>query len=297
MKRAAARGDAAGYGPFRHLAGEKFEPQVAPMDSEDETEGILEVAERFESLFREDVSLGPSISWLVGLRLRSLEGSRSAGQIISTVLDLLSDGLLPDGFTAVKVDSRGLWVRHDSREFPLREISDGHRTVAALVLDIVRGLYEFYGRLNVHKSEAGVSIRSPGIVLIDEIDAHLHVSWQKRIGGWLTKHFPRIQFIVTTHSPYICQSADPGGLFRLPGPGEKTGPRKVDESLYRRIIYGSGDDAALSELFGLDSPYSERAEELRRRLIVLEEKIFSGSATRRERNEYQTVLRMTEARC
>ena len=47
-----------------------------------------------------------------------------------------------------------------------------------------------------------------GVILIDEIDAHLHPAWQKRIGFWLKAHFPNIQFIVTTHSPFICQAAD-----------------------------------------------------------------------------------------
>ena len=64
----------------------------------------------------------------------------------------------------------------------------------------------------------------PGVVIIDEIDAHLHVSWQRRIGSWLTSHFPNIQFIVTTHSPYICRSADLGALIRLPGVDEEASP-------------------------------------------------------------------------
>ena len=49
-----------------------------------------------------------------------------------------------------------------------------------------------------------------GVVLIDEVDVHLHVSWQRSIGFWLKKHFPNVQFIVTTHSPFVCQAADPG---------------------------------------------------------------------------------------
>lgn len=125
--------------------------------------------------------------------------------------------------------------------------------------------------------------------MIDEIDAHMHVSWQQRIGGWLTTHFPKIQFIVTTHSPYVCQSADPGGLIRLPGFGEDVAPHVVDEQLHRRIVYGSGDDAALSALFGLDTPYSSEAERLRKRLVELEGKVFSGSASKAEVANYKRL--------
>jgi predicted ATPase len=52
-----------------------------------------------------------------------------------------------------------------------------------------------------------------GVELIDEVDAHLHPEWQREVGFWLKRHFPKIQFLVTTHSPSICQAAAPNGLF------------------------------------------------------------------------------------
>ena len=51
---------------------------------------------------------------------------------------------------------------------------------------------------------------APGVVLIDEVDAHLHPTWQRRIGLWFREHFPKLQFIVSTHSPLICQAATVG---------------------------------------------------------------------------------------
>lgn len=127
------------------------------------------------------------------------------------------------------------------------------------------------------------------MVLIDEVDAHLHVSWQQRIGPWLKAHFPLVQFIVSTHSPYICQAADPGGLIRIPGPDETAGPEPVSQDLYHRVVYGSGDDAVLSALFGLESPYSERAESARRRIGDLEGRVLSGAADDAELAEYQEL--------
>ncbi|WP_330239415.1 AAA family ATPase [Streptomyces sp. NBC_00525] len=279
---------AAGYGPFRRLSSDIPEALTGPADLHDPSDAVS-TAERFSTLFHEDAALGESVAWLVGVYLRSLEKERGAARLLKSVLELLSDGLLPDGYEAVKVTSSGLWVRSAGQTFPLREMSDGYRTVTALVLDIVRRLHEFYGILRARRGKGGIALHVPGVVMIDEIDAHMHVSWQQRIGGWLTTHFPKIQFIVTTHSPYVCQSADPGGLIRLPGFGEDVAPHVVDEQLHRRIVYGSGDDAALSALFGLDTPYSSEAERLRKRLVELEGKVFSGSASKAEVANYKRL--------
>lgn len=279
----------AGYGPFRRLSSEIPDSRstssqlISPMDPSS-------VVDRFSTLFHEDASLGEGVSWLVSLHLRSLENEKGAERLLKTVLEVLSDGLLPDGYSAVRVSSSGLWVRrHMGRAFPLREMSDGFRTVTALVLDIIRQLYTFYGTLRARRSKNGIAIHTPGVILIDEVDAHLHVEWQQRIGGWLKSHFPKIQFIVSTHSPYICQSADPGGLIRLPGLNEETAPRVVENQLYKRIVYGSGDDAALSDLFGLDTPYSSEAEKLRSRLVELEERVLDGSASKSEVRQYREM--------
>ncbi|MCO6006511.1 AAA family ATPase [Actinoallomurus purpureus] len=241
------------------------------------------------SLFDESVSLADGIGWLIEQHLYQLEGRRGAAEFLRTVLSLLGDGLLPDGFQVCRVDSEGLWVSHQGTEFPLREMSDGYRAVTALVVDMVRQMHIAYRDLTLEYQGDTPTLPYPGVVLIDEVDAHLHVSWQKVIGTWLKEHFPQIQFIVTTHSPYVCQSADPGGLILLPGPGERKSPHAVDDDLYERVVYGSGDDAVLSDLFGIGSPYSAVAEKLRRRLGDLEVKVLDGSASEAEANEYKRL--------
>lgn len=279
----------AGYGAFRRLSGGDDRQRNKPRPL---------TLSRLDTLFDEDVSLSDAVTWLVGQHLRALEGDSAAAELKSTALAVLGDGLLPDDCRVVDVDSDGLWVERNGLRYPLREMSDGLRTVTALVVDLLRQVYESYAAAR----EAGVSLAEdrdghvvvpvPGVVLIDEVDAHLHVSWQRRIGPWLTAHFPRVQFLVTTHSPYICQSADPGGLVRLPGPGERTGPQVVEEDLYERVVYGSGDDAALSELFGLDSPYSEKAEALRAELVALEGTILRGTADAAALARYTRLKRL-----
>ncbi|MEV5708833.1 AAA family ATPase [Actinoallomurus sp. NPDC052274] len=273
-----------GYGPFRHLGTTgtwRRRAYTAP-----------KVERRVASLFDESVSLADAVDWLIEQHLYQLEGRPGAAEFLETVLSLLGDGLLPDGFRVHRVDSDGLWVSHQDAEFPLREMSDGYRAVTALVVDIVRQMNAAYRGVTLEYQSNTPTLPYPGVVLIDEVDAHLHVSWQKAIGTWLKEHFPQIQFIVTTHSPYICQSADPGGLILLPGPNEHTAPHPVEGDLYERVIYGSGDDAILSDLFGVSSPYSPVSEKLRRRLGDLEVKVLDGSASEAEMSEYRRLTNL-----
>lgn len=262
----------AAYGPFRRLSGtglRERDPQ------------ILDRAEALRTLFQEESALTESVEWLVSVRMRQMEGEAGVDRLIESVLALLNDGLLPGDFRVEEVTSRGLWLRRVDGEGPLvalRRMSDGLRTVTALVLDVVRQMYAAYGAIDLRWKEGRPYLSQPGVVLIDEVDAHLHVSWQQSIGEWFKAHFPAVQFIVSTHSPYVCQAADPGGLIRLPGPNEDVPPEVVDEKLFGRVVYGSGDDAALSDFFGLESPFSRRAEKMREELANLEYAVATGRA-------------------
>lgn len=283
----------AGYGPFRRLSGAGMYHE---RQSRAAQRGAASRAAALRTLFQEQAALTEAVDWLVAGHLYRMEGRTGAQELLDTVIALLNHDLLPDGYRIVEVDSDGPWLRRDDGAgamFPLHQMSDGFRTVVALVLDMVWRMHSAYGNLDLRwrDGEQGPEPYLPhsGVVLIDEIDAHLHVSWQRRIGEWLKAHFPAIQFIVTTHSPYICQAADERGLIRLPGPDEPKPPEVVSEALWKRIVYGTGDDAALSDLFGLDTPYSDEAQELRRELVALEARVVTGQATQEEEARHEAL--------
>ena len=271
----------AGYGPFRRLSSAASDAQRLML-------GAGHIS-RLVSLFREDASLSESVRWLQDIYLRRLEKREGSQELEDLVLELLDDGLLPAEMRVKKVDSDGLWVEHQGVLLPLEQLSDGYRTVAALVLDIVRHLSDAYGTLEAHRTDSGLSLPYPGVVLIDEIDAHLHVSWQQVIGFWLKTRFPQIQFIVSTHSPFICQAADAQGLIRLPAPGEDATAEHVDSELFLRVVNGTADEATLTQLFGLERTHSKQSEELRRQVASLEAKILRGEASRVERERYEQL--------
>lgn len=250
----------AAYGPFRHLGTRSAEQERFEADP---------VLRRVSSLFVESSSLSEGIEWLQRVHTRALEKKPGARQLKRDVLRLLNAGLLPDGSRVVDVDSDGLWVERGGVRLLLTAMSDGYRTVTALVLDLVRHLHDCFGELALEERDTW-SCPHPGVVLIDEIDAHLHVSWQQRLGFWLRERFPRLQFIVTTHSPFICQAASPRGIIRLPAPGEARSIEHVSEEVFKAVVNGSADDAVLSELFGMEHAHSEKVEAMRQRLAALQ---------------------------
>lgn len=87
---------------------------------------------------------------------------------------------------------------------PVSALSDGIRSVISMVADIAYRMV----RLNPDLG-AEVALKTPGIVLIDEVDMHLHPSWQQTVVTDLRRAFPQVQFIITTHSPQVLSTVPP----------------------------------------------------------------------------------------
>lgn len=271
----------AGYGPYRHLG---------PTTAQSARMSANPVLSRLANLYTEEATLSDAIDWLIGLLLRSFEKDPEAEQLLRSAFALISDGLLPDGSKIAGLSSEGLFVRRGEVMLPLKQVSDGYRTVTALVVDLARCLQATYGDLRLKRDEEGrPRCDLPGVVLIDEVDAHMHVAWQQKIGVWLTKHFPNIQFIVTTHSPFICQAASTKGIIRLPAPGERRTIEHIDARLFKAIVNGSADDAVMSELFGLEHAHSDNAEALREEVAQLEFRLLTGKAAPREKKRHKAL--------
>lgn len=98
----------------------------------------------------------------------------------------------------------------DGTTVPFTTLSDGYRNVIKIVLDIATRMCILNPYLQ------GEALRkTPGVVVIDELDLSLHPTWQKRIIGILKTLFPKIQFICATHSPFVIQSLEEGELINL----------------------------------------------------------------------------------
>ena len=115
-----------------------------------------------------------------------------------------------EGFSDLQVEDSPLRLRvsKGGKELYLDQLSDGERSLLAIVADLVR-------RLSLANPELGDPLRGAGIVLIDELELHLHPTWQRTIVDKLRTTFPNIQFIATTHSPFVIQSLRAGELINL----------------------------------------------------------------------------------
>ena len=121
---------------------------------------------------------------------------------------------------------------------PFSELSDGYRKILNLVADIACRM----AILNPHLLGQTLN-KTPGIVLIDEVDLHLHPSWQRRVLHDLMAIFPKIQFIVTTHAPAIIQSVNEGNLAVL----------DRDQVYPNQKAYGKDFNSVLKQIMGTDA--------------------------------------------
>jgi energy-coupling factor transporter ATP-binding protein EcfA2 len=278
---------AVGYGAHRRLFGQASATDAWAAGTT--REGA------FLTLFRDDASLVHPIRWLMGLGYRHLDSNVPTGErdeakrIVDGVVALLNDGLL--GETKVlRVDSEGLAVTQGEQTLSIQNLGAGAQALVALVVDIVRHMHARFGRLHFAQHHQTPTVEHGGVVLVDEVEAHLHPSWQRRIGTWLCEHFPNLQFIVTTHSPFVCQAATENGLILLPAPGSSETVQIAPEEVYRSVVNGSVDEVLLSGLFGLEHTWSEDAERKREHLATLEARVLTGKAKPAERAEYKRLL-------
>ena len=108
------------------------------------------------------------------------------------------------GWTDLKYSfaAQNLLICHpEMGELPLEAMSDGARSVISMAADIAYRM----ARLNPDMGE-DVTLKTSGVILIDEIDMHLHPSWQQTVVNDFVRAFPKVQFIVTTHSPQVLTS-------------------------------------------------------------------------------------------
>lgn len=219
---------------------------------------------RHLSAFSEQVALSEALMWLVE---RQRTGN---GALVERVRAFLNGShLLPHEVRLEAVTDQSLqFIDGNGVTVDVTELSDGYRSILSLALELLRQMEACYGLQGLFDPEGG-HVLAPGVVLIDEIDAHLHPSWQTTVGDWFTSRFPNVQFIVATHSALVCRSIGATGrVFRLRAPGMEGGQvTEITGEDRDKLWYGSLGTALESAAFGLDvgrSAYGwERVEELR----------------------------------
>ncbi|MBE9194941.1 AAA family ATPase [Synechocystis sp. LEGE 06083] len=139
--------------------------------------------------------------------------------------------------------------------FTINQLSDGEKCLIAMIGDIAR-------RLAI-ANPIGNPLEGKGIVLIDEIDLHLHPTWQRMIIPQLVNVFPHCQFIVSTHSPHVLTHVQPDNIFLLTQTLDNITVTQPSAS------YGKTVDRILEDLMGLDTTRPQQVSQDLHRIYEL----------------------------
>lgn len=151
-------------------------------------------------------------------------------------------------------------VRKHGKLLRVEQLSDGEKCLFALVGDLAR-------RLAIANPSRTNALEGEGIILIDEIDLHLHPKWQRLVVPQLLKVFPNCQFIVSTHSPHVVTHVQPENLFLLSQDENGITVTKPVES------YGKNVDRVLEDFMGLETT---RPDEVFNSLNLIYELVRNG---------------------
>ncbi|MFN6564203.1 MAG: AAA family ATPase [Nostoc sp. ChiSLP01] len=151
-------------------------------------------------------------------------------------------------------------VEKQDEELTVNQLSDGEKCLLAMVGDLAR-------RLAIANPSLPDPLQGTGVVLIDEIELHLHPKWQREIIPALTRTFPNCQFIVTTHSPQVISQVKPEGIYILEKTDEGVIAKKPESS------FGRDSNRILEDLMGVPA----RPQEIKDRLHELFRLIDEGN--------------------
>ena len=170
-----------------------------------------------------------------------------------SILSSLSSSLIFGGalsFDNIERDLEPSFIVNGNKVY-LEELSSGFKSVISILFSIVEWIE------GTNESEDAKIDVAKGTVLIDEIDAHLHPSWQTKIKKVLENTFPNIQFIVTTHSPHVISSGDENEVLILSNNNGELSAKVVSASLEFWKT-----DNIYRDIMSFETLYDERVNDL-----------------------------------
>jgi len=165
-----------------------------------------------DTLFSREASLINLKDWLLNLDYSSKNGQTEAGKRLTKIKEILTSDVFPEieDFRCQSSEElqnyveflvKGVWCKYEDLGF-------GYQSMMSWMIDFCKRMFERYPKSENPLAESAV-------VLVDEIDLHLHPQWQRDVIPYLSRAFPNTQFFVTTHSPMVLQSAKDINLFVL----------------------------------------------------------------------------------
>ena len=167
-----------------------------------------------ETLFDSNARLSDFQEWLLQLDYSQKSGSEKSQKRLEKMHDLVRSDPFP-GVTDFSFKKDGdnehvvvVFSAGKDGDVRFEELGFGYQTTLTWLADFCKRMFELY-------PDAENPLHEEAVVLVDEIDLHLHPKWQRDLVPTLSKIFPKVQFIVTTHSPHVLQSMEDVNLYVL----------------------------------------------------------------------------------
>ncbi len=230
-----------GYGASRRLGSARFASQSFDTNQHPRARNVA-------TLFSNDAVMNPLDTWAMDLEYRkSSQGFEIVQQTISE--------LLPDvKISRIDREKRELLFETPDGELPLDQLSDGYQNMAGWCGDLLYRITETY-------EDYKNPLKARGLLLVDEIDLHLHPVWQRVLRQFLKEKMPNLQILSTTHSPLTAQEAGENELYFL---------RRSSQTQASELEMYNGapnklftHQVLLSPAFGFDSTNSKKVEDMR----------------------------------
>lgn len=222
------------------------------------------------------------IQRIINLHYRSFMKRDSAySDVVDTVADMASNITegFPLSFAGVNEDGRGFFPQFETVDgaLPFNTLSQGTQSIIQWLAHLLIGYAEYYDFPDDLSDK-------PGVLIIDEIDAHLHPSWQRRIIPTLTERFPNLQIFCSTHSPLMLAGLKEGQvqLLRRDEDGRVTVSRNDDD------IIGWSADEVMRYILDMPNTTDLQTEARLNRLQELRRKDDRSPA---EESEFQDLRR------
>lgn len=235
----------------------------------------------FASLFFEDVALINAEEWLLQADYAARAASdattrRLARKRRDDIKEVLIR-LLPDvedirfgELTEAKLKPR-VEVKTPYGWVSIKDLSLGYKTLVAWMVDFASRMFDRY-------PESADPLAEPAVVLVDEIDLHLHPKWQRELVGFLSELFPNTQFVATTHSPLVVQAATRANLVVL----RREGDHVVIDNEVASVEGWRVDQILTGEPFGLESARPPQYDQLlsKRRELLSKSRLTAKDRSR-----------------
>lgn len=230
-----------------------------------------------QSLFNPDAVLVSLTGWAMDLDYTQKgDGLRTVRKALDT---FLVDNVR---FKSIDKTRKQLIFSTPDGSVPLNQLSDGYQNVTAWVGDLMY-------RINETFRDFKDPLKARGLLLIDEIDLHLHPKWQRQLHAFLRNKLPNFQIIGTTHSPLTAQQADEGELYALTRTGRKIELVAFRGTPNKMLIH----QILMSPVFGLETDESVKIEEAKTKVRKIRSKGKVSAKDKSNIKKYSKILDAT----